>query len=316
MNPRDQSAPILTPIRLRELSQKSDLRGWLKVGSHIGAIAVNATALAYFWGQWAAIPLFMSQGILIVCLYAGVHELSHRTVFKTKKLNDLFGRLFSLAILVNQDADRLEHTDHHLYTNLLDKDAEIVGVKPYTLFTYLLNQFGVSYWWRRIQALVKLSVGLNAYPYLSPLQQRVARQDARLSLAVYIAVAGISIAFQSWAAVQFWLLPMFAMKFVHQLQNIVEHTGMPHVNNIMENTRTIKTNPVMRWLLWNMPYHTAHHKYPTVPFFRLPELHREIVQAMGHEPPTITYGSFVKHMIRKLIKERSSQYSGKPITSY
>ena len=28
----------------------------------------------------------------------------------------------------------------------------------------------------------------------------------------------------------------------------------------------------MRWLVWNMSYHAAHHTYPSVPFFRLPEL--------------------------------------------
>jgi fatty acid desaturase len=32
----------------------------------------------------------------------------------------------------------------------------------------------------------------------------------------------------------------------------------------------------MRWLVWNMSYHAAHHTYPSVPFFRLPELDQDI----------------------------------------
>ncbi|MGR4001096.1 MAG: fatty acid desaturase, partial [Alphaproteobacteria bacterium] len=37
---------------------------------------------------------------------------------------------------------------------------------------------------------------------------------------------------------------------------------------------TTLSNPVVRFLAWNMPYHTEHHIYPTVPFHHLPKLHR------------------------------------------
>ena len=91
---------------------------------------------------------------------------------------------------------------------------------------------------------------------------------------------------------------------------------MPHEDNILISTRTIKSNAVLNWLCWNMPYHTAHHTYPSVPFWRLPELHKEMVAAMGHEPETIGYISFQYHMIKKLMKENSSRYSGTAIATY
>ena len=40
------------------------------------------------------------------------------------------------------------------------------------------------------------------------------------------------------------------------------------------NTRTVFTHPVIRWLTWNMPYHTEHHVYPAAPFHKLPLLHQ------------------------------------------
>jgi len=72
--------------RLRTLSQKSDLRGWIQTLSHVAAIAVSSAGLVFLVRlvplTW--LPLFLVQGILINCLYAGQHELSHWTVFRTK----------------------------------------------------------------------------------------------------------------------------------------------------------------------------------------------------------------------------------------
>ena len=45
----------------------------------------------------------------------------------------------------------------------------------------------------------------------------------------------------------------------------------------------------MRWLNWNMNYHSVHHTYPNVPFHRLPELHREVEARLGFELPSEPY---------------------------
>ena len=41
---------------------------------------------------------------------------------------------------------------------------------------------------------------------------------------------------------------MLALKAVHQLQNTIEHTGLTHDPDILVNTRTVRTNALMRWL--------------------------------------------------------------------
>jgi fatty acid desaturase len=135
-------------------------------------------------------------------------------------------------------------------------------------------------------------------------------------LFVYAVVAVVSIMLDSAAALLYWILPMLSLKCFHMLQNIVEHTGMPHEPEILVNTRTVKANQVMKWLFWNMPYHTAHHSYPMIPFHKLPELHQEIVERLGTEPPTVSHFGFQKHMLRKLVSEGTSTYTGKDISAY
>lgn len=302
---------------LKSLKQRSDLRGWIQTGSHLGAIACSTWALNFLWGSAWAIPVFIIQGILINCLYAGVHELSHKTVFKTEWLNELFGRLFAFILLMGRDQDKFEHYQHHRHTQDVQLDAEIVGGKPFNLATYLLYFSGISYWPYRIGEVLRLAMGQTQHwPHLSEKQFKTVHTEARIMLILYATIAGISITVGSAGALYFWILPMLLLKCFHMLQNIVEHTGMPHEAEILVNTRTVSANPLMKWLFWNMPYHTAHHSYPMIPFHKLPELHKEIVDRLGSEPPTVSHLDFQVHMIRKLIAEGTSTYTGKDISAY
>jgi fatty acid desaturase len=312
----EQSVRVPAKV-LKTLKNRSDYQGWLKVTSHIAAIAINSILLFSLWGSWFALPLFMLQGVLINCLYAGVHELSHNTVFKTQRYNEFFGRLFCLILLMGRDQDKLEHFQHHRHTQDIELDAEIVGAKPFTLFTYLVYFSGLSYWPGRIAEVFKLASGATKpWPHLSDIQFKKVHKEARLMLLIYLALALVSLLTQSAVLWALWLSPMFAMKWFQMLQNTIEHTGMPHVEDIWLNTRTVKAGPVMQWLLWNMPYHTAHHTYPMIPFYRLPDLHKEIVASAGCPPNTISHLGFQRQMMRKLLKDGSSKYQGRDIQQY
>ena len=70
-----------------------------------------------------------------------------------------------------------------------------------------------------------------------------------------------------------WVLPALLGQPFLRLYLLAEHGRCPFVANMFENSRTIFTNRLVRFLAWNMPYHAEHHAYPAVPFHRLPELH-------------------------------------------
>lgn len=308
---------IVSPARLQALRTKSDRRGWIQTGSHLGAIAINTVILAASWGGRAAVPVFIIQGILTNCLYAGVHELSHNSVFKTRALNAFFGHMFSFVLLMGRKQDQFEHFQHHRFTQDVERDAEIVGGEPFSLRSYLLYMSGLTYWPARIGEVIALAIGrTDRWPHLSPAQFKTVHREARLSVLGYCAIAIAAIAAQTAAPLIFWLAPMFATKWFHMLQNTIEHTGMPHERDILANTRTVRTNALMRWLLWNMPYHTAHHSYPMIAFYQLPQLHGAVVDALGAEPATISHFGFQKHMIRKLMNEGTSKYTGRDIATY
>ena len=288
---------MIAPDALKALSVKSDWRGFVQLGGHLGAVILTGAALRLAWGGWWAIPAFIAHGILINFLYAGQHEFSHSTVFRTKRLNEIFGRLFGFILIYPRDFDQIQHFAHHRYTQDWEGDGEL-GRERYTLTSYLLWVFGPTYWYTRVRRVIRFAFGVVSEAYIPADRKADVIREARWHLAGYALIALVSIVTGSWAAIQLWLLPMLVMKPVHQLQNTIEHLGLPHVDVITENTRSTRTNAVMRWLAWNMQYHTAHHAFPGVPCYALSQLHNEIFVAKGRKPPTMSYLAFQWAVVR------------------
>ncbi|MEL6766680.1 MAG: fatty acid desaturase [Pseudomonadota bacterium] len=297
---------LVSPQDLRVLMQRSDLRGTLQLASHFGAIALSGSLLWSLWGTLWAIPVFMAHGVLLNFLYAGQHELSHGTVFRTKWPNVLFGRIIGFLMLYPRDFDRIQHWAHHQHTQDWEKDGELVR-EPYTLRSYLLWFWGPSYWRARIARLFRFARGIVLEPYIRADEHALVIREARIHLALYAAIAVASVAAGSCAAVILWLAPMLTMKFVHQLQNTIEHLGLSHEDDILKNTRTTRTNALMRWLCWQMPYHTAHHSFPAVPFWKLRALD-QAMRAGGAEPHAMGWIEFQVEVIRKLRAKSEADY--------
>jgi fatty acid desaturase len=290
---------LIEPARLRVLSAKSDAMGFLQLGSHLGAIALSTWALGLSLGTWWCVPAFMLQGVFINFLYAGQHEMSHWTVFKTKWPNEIFGRIFGFVLFYPRDFDQIQHFAHHRYTQDWDQDGELLRA-PYTLRAYLLWFFGPTYWYTRIARILRFAFGTVSETYIPERRKADVIREARWHVAGYALIAAVSLALGSVAAVTYWLAPMAVMKFTHQLQNTIEHLGLEHSDNILENTRSTKTNVLLRWLCWNMQYHTAHHAFPGVPFHKLPELHTALFAERGVVPHEMGYLAFQGAVIRAL----------------
>ncbi|RWR32083.1 hypothetical protein D2T31_03795 [Sinirhodobacter populi] len=100
---------------------------------------------------------------------------------------------------------------------------------------------------------------------------------------------------------------MVITKPVHQLQNTIEHLGLSHEPGILENTRSTRTNALFRWLCWQMPCHTAHHIFPSAPFWRLRNLNDKIESKAG-EVWCMGWIEFQIELIRNPTAKDASQY--------
>lgn len=300
-------AGLIDGRRLRALSRREDRRGWQQVVGHFGAIGVTAAGIALTHGTaWMFLP-FVAHGILINFLYAGQHELSHATVFRTRRLNDYWGRVIGFILITPRDADQIQHFAHHRHTQLWRQDGELFRDR-FTFSSYVLRLLGFEYWYSNVKTLLLYAAGRVDEPYVTDAGRIRVVREARLHLIGYALIAGASITLGSWSAILYWIAPMLLLKPVHQLQNMIEHVGLPHSDDILENTRSTRTNAVMRWMGWNMQYHTAHHAFPAVPFYRLEALHHALFTARGTQPPTMTYLGFQRAALKALWLKDESEY--------
>ncbi|MBL94414.1 MAG: hypothetical protein CFH06_01904 [Alphaproteobacteria bacterium MarineAlpha3_Bin5] len=293
---------LIPKERLKELCKRSDLKGWAQTLSHFGAIALTGTGLYATLDSYWVVPFFIAHGILLNYLFAAQHEYNHYTAFKTRWLNDVFNRITGFIQLYPRDFERWYHFEHHRNTQDWKNDPELISRgKPYTLWTYLPYLIGVTYWTGRIQRLFVVALGKTA-PYFTETQARTIVLESQLHIAAYSCIALISIYFDSYLVLTYWIAPLFTTKIFQNVQNITEHTGLSHNPDTVHNTRTIDTWWIFKWMAWNMQYHTAHHTFPAVPFYNLPLLHAELVKHIGFTPPTTSYIRFQCRFIRQLIK--------------
>lgn len=294
---------LISPERLHELTRRNNVRAWLQVLSHAGAILATGWLLHRFWGTVWAAPLFIVHGVLINYLYAAQHELEHSTAFSNRRINELLSRITGFIVLFPRDYDRAYHFEHHRHTNVPDRDPEIMGTNPHrehaSIGGFFWRLSAIPYWYGRIVTILRVAGGNLAHErYMNDREQRRVIREARSSLALYFALIALSWWAGSWWMLSLWLAPMLLTKPLHHIQNIVEHTGRPLVPDVLSSTRTIHVHPLLRWLAWNMQYHCAHHLFPAVPFYNLPALQRELEPVLHDDTQVYGYLRAARAVIR------------------
>ena len=255
----------------RDLIGKSNTRGLIHLAGHWGLTLAVATPVALELPLW---PLFLLPlGILLICNFMLLHETVHQTPFSSATLNKLAGRIASLIVVLPNNWFRYFHLAHHKHTSEPDLDPELSRPKPETLLQYVRYVSGLPVWWLQLQTLVRNATGRNSDSFVPVNAQPKLVTEAQLMLVFYALLGLFILTGQTWLW-RCWLLPVLLGQPFLRLYLLAEHGRCPAVANMFENTRTTFTTAMVRYLAWNMPYHCEHHAYPTVPFHKLPDLHR------------------------------------------
>ncbi len=273
--------------RLKALSARSDAKGLLQFASHLAALSATGAAMALAKSTPWLVPALALHGLVLVFLFAPLHETIHRTAFRGRRLNDIVAWLCGALLVLPPAYFRAFHFAHHRHTQDPARDPELALPKPADLGAYLGAVSGLPYWRERIATTLAHAAGRVREPFIPAAQRDRVVREARTLLGVYGAVAAVSVATGSWLAIGYWVVPALIGQPFLRLFLLAEHTGCPLVPDMLRNSRTTRSNALVRWLAWNMPYHAEHHAYPALPFHALPAAHallkdRIVVQAPGY----------------------------------
>ena len=262
---------------LLNLNRRSDMRGLRHLAGHVLLLLITGALLGVSVGSWWIVPAMVLHGIVLIALFAPLHEAIHRTAFRTRWLNDTVAWVCGLLLVLPPEYFRFFHFAHHRHTQDPLNDPELASPKPATLGQWLAQVSGWNYWRAELVGLVTHALGRTPEPFLAT-SRAAARvvAEARTALAVYVLIAGVALIARSWAPLVFWVLPALAGQPFLRFYLLAEHTLCPLVPDMLANSRTTRSNAVVRFLAWNMPYHAEHHAFPSVPFHALPALHRDL----------------------------------------
>lgn len=306
----------LAPGMLATLSGRSDLRGWLQAGGHVLLLlATGALTMALFrhGHPLLALPALLLHGGCYGFLgWAGAgHELSHRTVFRSRRLNDAFLALFAFLSWNNPVYFRASHARHHQKTVHADADFEVrlpqTTQRADWLWAVTLDVPALV---RAVRIVIENACDIVKGPAgrqmfadrASPARRELVR-TARLTLAGHALLAVAFVATGCWELLLLVTFAPFIGDWPVKLLALAQHYGMePDVDDFRRNSRTVLLHPACAWLYWQMNYHIEHHMYPAVPFHQL----RRLREAIAHDLPTPTIG------LRGIVAEIRSDRPARP----
>ncbi len=273
---------LLEATLVRQLCTRSNRPATVRLCIHLGIIAAGGWTVSLVDSTWWLLPAWFIYGTALAFLFAPLHECIHRTAFRSRLPNEIVATVTGFILLLPARYFRAFHFQHHRFTNDPERDPELQTAKPKSTLQYICSMSGLgTYWWPQIRTLIKHASGRVDEPFIEGTDQSIITLEARLHLGAYALILGASILFQTSAVLTYWLIPIMLGMVSLRLFLLAEHTGCELSDNMLQNTRTTLTNPIVRLIAWNMSYHCEHHVYPAVPFHQLPNLHQHLKSQLG-----------------------------------
>ena len=277
----------LSADELRRLQQRSDGKGLLRLAAHLAAIGgsgwLYAASIHRESHALLTFAIAVVFGFTLVTMFAAMHECVHRTAFKSRWLNDAVGWFAGLLSFYNSTFYRYYHGWHHRFTQIAGRDPELEDKKPTGVLSYALEMSGLPWWIGKVTTHLKIAAGrVESFGFLNDETRPGVVRSARLQLFVYGLAIGISVALRQPLFVTYWLLPVALGQPLLRAILLAEHTGCSEDDNALSNTRTTHTIFPVRFLMWEMPYHAEHHRFPALPFFALRAAHERLGPQLVH----------------------------------
>ena len=277
---------------LTKLSERSNHEGW----RHIIIYFLTLLCLGYFcyvfWLTWYFLPIY-----LIYCTWWGGadaiwHECGHRTAFRSRKLNDFFYHIGSFMNSFEAVRFKWSHSLHHNYTASIDPhDFEVDGSifwKPKKLlnfFIIFIPGIGLLNLNKSIQKeIFQHALGIKTKVMKECIPDHKKQSCifvSRVYVFLWISITIFSMVINSALPIFLFLIPKF-FATLNIIWGLTQHIGLQDkVKDHRLSTRSIRLNPILSFIYWNMEYHIEHHMFPSVPSYNLPKLH----EAIKHQLP-------------------------------
>lgn len=282
----------LDPSVVRRLSVIAPRRALAAIASEWLLIAVTIGVALRVDAWWTSVAACVLIGARQHALMVLAHDASHFRLLPNRALNDWVANLLlAWPTFISVQGFRHFHGDHHRFLNQEgDGNRKLWGThdargQRSREWTYPKTPWGL--------ALTLLRRGLLAtgafwmvrgliggFMFGAPPLAQVVRPLLWCGVGWVLGVVD-----GWWAFLLYWVVPYCTWHVVAQYVRLIcEHSNVRSDDPRYADTRSTTPGWLGRLLVLprNIGYHIEHHWYPSVPFYRLPELHACLAAQAGY----------------------------------
>lgn len=306
--PKRKVSELFSADEIAALTARSDAMGWSALLFTWSVIAVSLTVLARWPHPLTWLPVVAILGGRQLSLAIMMHDASHGTLFRSRRLNELLGDYAcGSAIGVDLKRYRRHHLQHHVKTGSgQDTDRSLSAPFPTSrasLARKLLRDVSGISGLKREFGLLLMNAGLIQWTVAAdvvrlPQQGRSWRHCLRdlyrnmwkyalfqAALLGVLAASGHAWLYLAWLAAYFSSYSLYM-----RIRSMAEHACTEATSDMLRNTRSTRAGWLARASVapLRVNFHIEHHLMPAVPYFRLPAMHA-LLRRRGLCPPPPGY---------------------------
>tara|TARA_B100000686_G_scaffold339536_1_gene413786 strand:- start:126 stop:722 length:597 start_codon:yes stop_codon:yes gene_type:complete len=191
---------------------------------------------------------------------------------------------------------------HHRNTQNTKKDPELGKEHPKTIGSYIFLISGVKIWTDLINNFFRLLSGNANKSYIKKHNIKKMVFEARIVFVIYLLLFFVSFNLNNGLLFYAWIIPMFIGQPFLRLFLLAEHCFCDLTTDMTKNSRTTKSNFLVRFFMWNMNYHTEHHCTPGIPFHKLQEYQKKNEHDVKYQE--LSYFNFHKKYLIRLLNQK------------
>ena len=272
-------------------AKDNSLKSWWCILSTLALLVAAITGTLRDIHIGLRIASSVLTGLLILRFFVIYHDQQHHAILPRSRAAEVLMRVFGIYCLSASSVWRSSHNHHHNHNSKL-RGSHIGSFPIMTKEQFLKSSPGRRFGYLFIRHPLTILFGyafLFVYgmcinPFLNDPKKHV---DCLVSLIVHLAIGAALLWFGGWQPL------LLAQTIPHLIAHAIgsylfyaqhnfpgvsfsDNAGWTYEKAALESSSYLRTSKVMAWFTGNIGYHHIHHLNAKIPFYRLPEVLREI----------------------------------------
>lgn len=266
-------------------------RSW---GSTLSTLAVIILAHIGIFAPgpvWLKLISSILLGLTLVRFFVIYHDYAHNSILQGSVPAKWLFTFFGLYILAPLSIWRRSHDHHHQHNSKLYTSS--IGSYPIVTKKKFLS---ASKRERRLYLFARhpltilfgyIFVFIGGMCIRSLVNNPKRHWDSGVSLALHVVIGLVMYLAGGWLGLLLGLILPALIAFAigaylfyaqHNFPGVyfADKNGWTYINAALQSSSFMTMHPVMHWFTGNIGYHHIHHLNANIPFYRLPEVYREI----------------------------------------